>query len=404
MRTNRASRPLSALLSQVLVAFTVEFDNQFERRMADAGYPGALLSLGVWSNLIRFLATNDVSVRNLAVQALAAENRIKSELGCLERWGFVVLRPDAADDRPVPNRSHRLAGRVLRDGWGSGRGIRAGWMVSLTDKGGKAAAIWPSLCEEMERRWKARFGGDEIADLRQALEEVDAQLGLELPDALPGSWETSDAYATRDNDRAGPRRLPALLSHLLLAFTLEFDRESPAPLILCANTLRVLSEAPTPVGDIPRLTGGSPETSGIGWQMKPYVAVEQDPLAARGKVARLTPRGIRAQQRYYELVDEIERRWEARFGKDKVRRVRECLSALFVPHIGNRLLLAEGLIPAEGTVRAGEQRPALGRRDVGVAAQKRKRDLVAQTEMFVQDPANSLPHYPLWDMNRGFGP
>ena len=34
-------RPLSALLSQVLVAFTVEFDNEFELRMGEAGYCNA---------------------------------------------------------------------------------------------------------------------------------------------------------------------------------------------------------------------------------------------------------------------------------------------------------------------------------------------------------------------------
>jgi hypothetical protein len=70
----------------------------------------------------------------------------------------------------------------------------------------------------------------------------------------------------------------------------------------------------------------------------------------------------------------------------------------------DRLLLSEGLIPAEGTMRAGAQAPALGRRDVGPAARQRMRDLVAQTELFVMDPAVALPHYPLWDMNRGFGP
>jgi hypothetical protein len=35
--------PLSALLSQMLVAFTLEVDNEFERRMSDAGHPGASL-------------------------------------------------------------------------------------------------------------------------------------------------------------------------------------------------------------------------------------------------------------------------------------------------------------------------------------------------------------------------
>jgi len=36
--------------------------------------------------------------------------------------------------------------------------------------------------------------------------------------------------------------LPALLSQSLLTFQLEFDRESPAPQVHCANTLRVLGE------------------------------------------------------------------------------------------------------------------------------------------------------------------
>jgi hypothetical protein len=50
-----SSRSLAILLSQVLVAFTVEFDNEFERRMGEAGYLGAQLSLVVWANLMRFV-------------------------------------------------------------------------------------------------------------------------------------------------------------------------------------------------------------------------------------------------------------------------------------------------------------------------------------------------------------
>jgi hypothetical protein len=37
-------------------------------------------------------------------------------------------------------------------------------------------------------------------------------------------------------------------------------------------------------------------------------------------------------------------------------------------------------------------------------AKQRMRDRVAQTALFIQDPIGSLPHYSLWDMNRGFGP
>jgi len=398
----RAIRSLSALLSQTLVAFTVELDNEFERRMHEAGYPGAVLSLVVWSNLMRFLTAGALGVHDLAAQALKSEDQLKFELGCLERWGFVVLRPDPADDRPIAKFMHSRAGRVLRDGWGSGRGIRSNWLVRLREKGRKAAEIWPPLFSEIEERWEARFGRDQVDDLRQALGAVIEQLDLDLPQGLFGSADY--AYPKLTARRTGVDPLPVQLAQLLLAFTIEFERESRVPLYLCANTLRVLGEAPVPLGEIPRLTGGSPEATDIGWRAKPYVAVEPAPAGKRGKVARLTPRGLKAQRTYHQLIREIEERWEARYGKEKIRRIRGCLGDLFVPRNGDRLLLSEGLVPAAGTVRAGTQTPALGRRDVGAAARQRMRDLVAQTEMFVRDPINALPHYPLWDMNRGFGP
>ncbi len=68
------------------------------------------------------------------------------------------------------------------------------------------------------------------------------------------------------------------------------------------------------------------------------------------------------------------------------------------------MLLSEGLDPPAGVARAGASVPSLGRRKVGVAARKRLRELVIQTEDFVRDPVGTLPHYPMWDMNRGFGP
>jgi hypothetical protein len=335
-------RHLSALLSQILVAFTVEFDNEFERRMGEAGYPGARLSLVVWATVMRFLGESPVLVRDIAAE-------IKPELGCLERWGFVVLD----------------SGR--RDGWGSGRGIRLDSSVSLTPKGLTAAGIWPPLLAVIEQRWEKRFGTDAIKRLRESLQRVDGQ---------------------------NEHHLPSLLAGLLTAFQLEFDRESPVPLALCANTLRVLSDKPIPVAQLARLTGGSRETSDIGWQIKPYVVIEPDPNAKRGKVVRLSPRGVKAQETYHRLIAEIEKRWEVKFGKD----LRESLQALY----GSRL--SEGLIPPPGTARAGEQTPALGRRVVAPAARQRMRDLVAQTEWFVSDPEGSLPHYPMWDINRGFGP
>jgi hypothetical protein len=397
-------RSLSALLSQVLVAFTVEFDNEFERQMGEAGYPAARLSLLVWANVMRFVAEGALSVRDLAARALAPEKQIKFELGCLERWGFVVLKPHPTDDRPVPTAAHRQSGRELRDGWGSGRGIRADWLVRLTSKGLTASGIWPPLFSAIERRWDMRFGKDEIDRLRHALHDVASQLDVELPLGLARGWEGTKEFPYRVTRGGGPPPLPTLLSQLLLTFRLEFDRESLAPMEMCANTLRVLGEQPIRVRDIPRLTGGSPETTDLGWQIKPYVVVTPDPAASRGKVVCLSPRGLRAQGTYHRLISEIEKRWEARFGKARISRLRQSLQMLFDRRSGGGALLFEGLIPPRGTARAGDQAPALGRRDVGAAARQRMRDLVAQTQAFVRDPAGALPHYPLWDMNRGFGP
>ena len=56
--------PLSALLSQTLIAFTLELDNEFERQMLGAGFHGIGLSLAVWSNLFRFIH-EDLTVGHL---------------------------------------------------------------------------------------------------------------------------------------------------------------------------------------------------------------------------------------------------------------------------------------------------------------------------------------------------
>jgi hypothetical protein len=112
------------------------------------------------------------------------------------------------------------------------------------------------------------------------------QIGFELPYGLPGHWEIGEKYPQGSARRDRELPLSVLLSQLLLAFALEFDGESHTPLILCANTLRVLSEKPFRWPKIPHLTGGSPETCGIGWQLKPYIALEPDPNVSQGILVR----------------------------------------------------------------------------------------------------------------------
>lgn len=400
-----SARPLSALLSQILVAFTLEFDNEFEAQIGKAGHPGARLSLVVWSNLIRFVPDEGISVRDLTKKALAEEPQIKFMLGCLERWGFIALKPGTAKRENNAPRKHLRSGREVRDGFGSGRGIAGDWIVKLTaTRGTRAKEIWSPLFGIIEARWHSRFGKDEIQQLRDALQFIVARLDAELPHGFVDVRYRKRPFPARRNQEATELPLPTLLSQVLLAFAIDFERESKAPFALCASTIRVLGEEPIRESEIARLTGSSPETSGVGWQLKPFIVLETDPAARRGKVIRLSPRGLAAQRNYQRLTAEIEKRWESRFGRQNMASLRESLETLLNAEKEDHLLLAEGLVPAKGTIRSGDVAPALGRGDVGAAAKQRGRDLVAQTEMFVRDPGGSLPHYPLWDMNRGFGP
>jgi hypothetical protein len=372
-------KPLSALLSQILVAYSVELDCEFERRTLQTQSRGARLSLVIWLNLLRFLADGPVAVRTLASRALTAETGAAAWLGCLERWGVVALQPGK------------------RAGFGSGRGIRADWPVRLTASGETAVKIWPGLIPEIDARWSKRFGGD-AATLRRSLQAIEHRIGLELPQGLPIAILKLPEFGPRKSDAEDGLPLPVLLSRVLLAFALDFEHEFQTPISLCANAIRVLSDEPVPETEIPKRTGCSDETAGIGWQHKPYIVVERDPARGRGKFVRLSEAGIRAQQEYYHRTRDIEEKWKKRFGA-AAGEVRESLTTLL-----NRDELSEGLKPPPGTARAGARAPALGRVDIGPAALQRQRDLVIQTEAFVRDPAGTLPHYPLWDMNRGFGP
>ncbi len=372
-------KPLSALLSQILVAYTVEVDSEFERRMLETQSRSARLSLVIWLNVLQFLANGPVSVRTLASRALASEEQGKAPLGCLERWGFILLQPGK------------------RAGFGSGRGIRADWPVRLTASGESAIRIWPELIPQIDARWSKRFG-DDATRLRRSLEAIEHQIDLELPQGLPGAILQLPQFAPRKSPAEDGLPLPVLLSRVLLAFALDFERESRTPISLCANTIRVLSDEPISEAEIPKRTGCSAETAGIGWQHKPYMIVERDPGRGRGKFVRLSEAGIKAQNEYYSIARDIEEKWKERFPA-ATKEVRGSLTTLL-----KRGELSDGLKPPPGTTRAGTQTPALGRIDIGPAARQRKRDLVIQTEAFVCDPAGALPHYPLWDMNRGFGP
>lgn len=89
--------PLSRLLSQALVAFTIEADNEAEHRIphrtashgGSAGAPGPwLVSLVMWQNCLRYLTDDGITVADLAQAA-----RTPADLNGMWRWGYLRIDP-----------------------------------------------------------------------------------------------------------------------------------------------------------------------------------------------------------------------------------------------------------------------------------------------------------------------
>jgi len=119
-----------------------------------------------------------------------------------------------------------------------------------------------------------------------------------------------------------------LLSKGLLAFTLEFDGESPVRLATIANLRRVLDEPGVLPRDLPRVTGVAREAVDVrvkDAQKQGLVTVD---ASSRGKLVRGTSAGRAAQTTGDQLVNRIEQRWVERFGRDTIDSLRASLVRL----------------------------------------------------------------------------
>ncbi|HWH09532.1 MAG TPA: helix-turn-helix domain-containing protein [Solirubrobacteraceae bacterium] len=336
--------PLSALLSQALVAFTIELDNAWETRIPNRttrhGGPRSALyatSLRQWSNFMRVLGPQGLTVRELE-----RRTRAKPQLDGMRRWGYVTIGPDPTDRRPKPPERDLL--------------------VVPTMAGRRAQAVWKPLPEEIEGRWRERFGVDRVEELRSTLAELVTGLGLALPEFLTGVYGGRAAKPGDGPVEVTEARLPlsALLSQVLQAFALDYEQESRASLCFSADVLRVLDQDGVEVSRLPRLSGVSVEQIRVALGILAKhgaVVVASDP-GARRRQARLTGRGLEGRAVYRAMPGEIEARWAQRFGADRLRRLRGLLEDLATGGPGGeRAPLWGGLDPPPGTWRSEIPRP-----------------------------------------------
>jgi DNA-binding MarR family transcriptional regulator len=151
--------------------------------------------------------------------------------------------------------------------------------------------------------------------------------------------------------------LTTLLSHALVAFTIEFDNEAErqmphrttnhgatpnTPGVLCrpwlvslamwANCIQFVGEQGIRVGELELLASTPSNLNGL--ERWGYITVAPDPQDQRAKprrsdwVIRATPAGRMAQDIWRPLFAVIEQRWAERFGAARIARLRKSLQTL----------------------------------------------------------------------------
>jgi hypothetical protein len=353
-----AALPLSTLVSQVVVAFTIELDNEFERRFREAGGGARVTSLTMWSNLLCFVG-DGITVRELVAAVGLPRSSVLSRVGGVERWGYVSVGPSPRE----------------REGYGSARGLKDEWVVQFTPAGRRAAGLWPALPGEIEARWRERFGAAEIDELVGALRSVDEGIDAHLPEFLP-IVRSTHAMALELGHRKPRQRvdLPVvvLLAHALMAYTLDFEDGSALSLPLSANVFRVLDGEGVPIRDLPSLTGISKEAVAVSLTSlakTDCVIVEGAPASKR--TIRLTPAGETLRTTQRRLHAGIGERWATRFGTNVVEQLRAALE-----HILDHPELPAGLTPYPDGWRASKP-------------------YAHQTQAVLADPRGRLPHCPM---------
>jgi hypothetical protein len=357
---------LSSSLSQVLVAFAIEFDNEFELQLQRTYARPFLTSIVMWSNVMQYVPENGVSIEEVACRGRLLTKPLTSLVGGLERWGYLSVDEDPRDGFVSP-----------RPGFGSARGLKATSVLFPSMTGELAQRLWAPLVPEVEQRWTERLGDESVEHLREALASVLGSVGLLMPTFLPvvsgKGLFASPMVDLGEGEPDGDRDLPTLLSRVLLSFTLDYERDAAVSLPIAANALRVVTPEPVGVDDLPAAAGVSKEavSTALTWLNGHGLVDVGSKSSGRGKAALLTAAGSEAQAAHGHRLSAVEEDWEARFGTGTIDSMRSALDAVLTHDAFNAALVT----------------PENGWRGKG-----RYQKLTAR---FIESPTDALPRHPM---------
>jgi hypothetical protein len=337
--------PLATLVSWAWIAQTIEIDNAFEALARERVGRHFRISLPMWTNGLRFITEDGITIADLCLRA-----RARCNVPGLERWGWISIE----DGR-----------RTKAEGYGTSRNLHDETVLTPTRAGSYARKLWPRVISGVEERWSERFGADVIGELRDTVVEATHSMPWSPPEVHPADgFFTHVVEGERGTDGESP--LIALLGQRLTNLTLEHERRSKLSLPLGAGVVRAIGDEGARIRDLPALTGLSKEAVAMATGY-----LERHGLAASEPDSRLrlTQLGLDGLAEYRET---------ARASTSD--RLRLALAAV----VDQRDALAAGLVPPPGCWRG--ENPYL-----------------AQTKRLLADPTGSLPWHPMV-LHRGAWP
>jgi hypothetical protein len=282
----KAQAPLASLLSQAMVALTIELDNEYEHGSGSGTWLG---SVAMYATFLRFVSDDGIVMRDLSARAGQADPVHVLFYG-MRRWGYVTYTPDIA---------------------GSPTKRDAETLVRVTSYGRAARDHWAATFDALEERWAKRG----LDNLHRALIPVVTSIDRPLPEYFPIHghdlrFPPLVAPVSRTPDHLG---LLGLVAQALMNITIDYDAAAMVPLCVAQNMLRPFGDNAVLVRDLPAVTGVAKKQwdSGVplGERLGLWIV---EAAKGRGRQIRLTDAGAAMRDSYPTSLGEIEANWSAR--------------------------------------------------------------------------------------------
>jgi hypothetical protein len=304
--------PITSLLSQVLVALTIETDNELEHRMphfsTDHGWHGGgvgpwLTSYAAYANFLRLVPDDGIVMSELAAKA-GYPPPVHPAYHGMRRWGYVTYEPDIPGSSPKTKDA-------------------AAFVRLNPTHGQRARDTWNAVVDDMDVRWKARG----LDALQAALIPIVEGIDRPLPEYMP-----TVGFDRRQPELLEPESRPAidlnllgLLSQLLLAMTYDFEAQSELSLGTVSGLLAPLTDEPVPTRNLYEVTGiATKEWSSAMNQLAKAGLAE---VGGKPKAIALTAKGVAAKDAAAQALASVEAAWAKQYGPsfEKLRRELEAV-------------------------------------------------------------------------------